>query len=134
MGIFPSDVTSSIQKKIEEYDLPRLDGNRYGTVDKGISVTYDNKTIQLNHPLGLCEAYVAWRYSKYAHADTNFLDHAIAAICLRGIRFSGDDEYACHEGEFAGGNFYLAKWGIKVEMTGIFLKILKFKSFIYRWL
>jgi hypothetical protein len=122
MGIFPPDVTSSIKQKILEYDLPRLDGNRYGAVEKGISVFLGNKEIKLNHSLGLCEAYVAWRYSKYAHTDTNFLDHAIAAVCLRGIRSSNDSEFACREGDFAGGNFYMAKWGIKVEMTGIFFQ------------
>lgn len=122
MNIFPTDVTSSIQEKITEHDLPRLDGNKYGAVDKGITVTCGNKKIYLNYPLGLCEAYVAWRYSKFAHADTNFLDHAIAAICLRGIRSADDKEYTYHEGDFIGGNFYLAKWGIKVEMTGIFFK------------
>lgn len=125
MGIFPADVTSSIQQKIAEHGLPRLDGNKYGAVEKGISVFYDNKEIKLNHPLGLCEAYASWRYSKFAHADTNFLDHAIAASCLRGIRSEGDPEFTCREGDFDGGNFYMAKWGIKVEMTGIFIKTIK---------
>lgn len=122
MNIFPKDVTTNIQKKIEEYNLPRLDGNKYGATDKGIAVTLDNKKIFLNYPLGLCETYIAWRYNKFAHTDTNFLDHAIAAICLRGIRSADDKEYTCSEGDFNGGNFYLAKWEIKVEMTGIFFK------------
>ena len=123
MGLFPPDVTASIQQKIQENHLPRLDGNKYGAVDKGIAVIHDNKEIKLDHSLGLCEAYVAWRYSKYAHTDTNFLDHAIAATCLRGIWHDSDPEFTCREGDFAGGNFYLAKWGIKVEMTGNLLCI-----------
>jgi hypothetical protein len=129
MGIFPSDVTSSIMQKIEKHKLPRLDGNKYGAVNKGISVFYDDKEIKLNHSLGLCEAYVAWRYSKYAHTDTNFLDHAIAATCLRGIQHDNDPDFTCREGDFIGGNFYLAKWGIKVEMTGIFFNLPIFIKF-----
>lgn len=120
LNIFPKDVIESIQQKIKELDLPRLDGNRYGAANDGITVTCNNRKIFLNHPLGLCEAYVAWRYSKFAHTDINFLNHAIAAICLRGVRTANDREYDCHEGDFEGGNFYLCKWGIKVEMTGIF--------------
>ena len=130
MNIFPKNVISSIQKKIEEYDLSRLDGNRYGAIDRGITVIHDNKKIYLEHPLGLCEAYVAWRYSKFAHTDTNFLDHAIAATCLRGVRFSNDKEYTCHEGNFDGGNFYLTKQRIKVEITGIFLNDIKYLKVI----
>jgi hypothetical protein len=57
------------------------------------------------------------------------LDHAIAATCLRGIRSVDDEEYTCHEGDFDGGNFYMAKWGIKVEMTGIFLFDISYMKF-----
>jgi hypothetical protein len=97
-----------------------MDGNLYGAVDSGFTIIHGNKKIKLNYSLGLPEGYAAWRYSKFAHADHNFLEHAIAACVLRGIRFPNDDIYACREGNFIGGNFYLTKWGIKIELTGIF--------------
>ncbi|CAG8739909.1 115_t:CDS:1, partial [Acaulospora colombiana] len=46
-----------------------------------------------------------------------FLDHTIAATCLRGIQTVNDKEFVCSEGNFDGGNFYMAKLEIKVEMT-----------------
>jgi len=118
MGLFPADVTESIQKKLAEYDLPRLDGNKYGASEKGFSINYAGKEIKLNHPLGLCEAYTAWRYAKFAHTDNNFLDHAIAACCMRGLRKENDPAFHFREGDFEGGNFYMAEYGILVKMTG----------------
>jgi hypothetical protein len=82
MGLFPPEVTDDINKKLVEYQLPRLDGNKYGTVDSGFTIFHDNKEIKLNYPLGLCEGYVAWRYAKYAHTDANFLEHAFSASIL----------------------------------------------------
>lgn len=128
MGLFPPDVTSSIQEKLATYDLPRLDGNKYGELEKGFTITHAGKEIKLNHPLGLCEAYAAWRYAKFAHTDNNFLDHAIAACCFRGIRHENDALYSCREGNFVGGNFYMAKWGILMKMTGNFC-LNSFKNF-----
>jgi hypothetical protein len=118
MGLFPPDVTESIQKKLVEHDLPRLDGNRYGAIDKGFTIIHGGKEIKLNHPLGLCEAYAAWRYAKFTHTDKNFLDHAIAACCLRGIQLDTDPDFSCHDGDFDGGNFYMAEYGILLKMTG----------------
>jgi hypothetical protein len=118
MGIFPPDVTSGIQEKLAEYDLPRLDGNQYGTVDRGFTIIHGGKEIKFNHLLDLCEAYVTWRYAKFAHTDNNFLDHAVAACCQRGIQNEGDPAFSCSEGNFEGGNFYMAEWGILVKMTG----------------
>ena len=89
------DVTSSIKQKILEHDLPRLDGNKYGATEKGISVFHGNKEIKINHSLGLCEAYIAWRYSKYTYVDTNFLNHTIVATCLRGIQSNNNFEFVC---------------------------------------
>ena len=126
MGLFPPDVVASIEKKLVEYDLPRLDGNKYGAIEKGFSIKHAGKEIVLNHSLGLCEAYVAWRYAKFAHVDNNFLRHAIAACCLRGIRQENNPLYSCREGDFEGGNFYMAKWGILVKMTG---NLFKFQVF-----
>ncbi|CAG8742866.1 4507_t:CDS:1, partial [Acaulospora colombiana] len=40
----------------------------------------------------------------------------MAAICLRGIQLVNDKEFACSEGDFDGDNFYMVKWGIKVEI------------------
>ena len=68
-----------------------------------------DKKIVLKHPLGRCEAYAAWRYAKFAHVDNNFLDHAITAYCLRGARHENDPLYSCREGDFEGGNFFMAK-------------------------
>ena len=55
MGIFPPDVTSGIREKLAEYDLPRLNGNKYGTVDSGFTIIHDDKEIKLNH---------SWVYAK----------------------------------------------------------------------
>lgn len=121
MELFPSEVVADIQKKLVEYNLPRLDGNKYGAEENGFTILHDNKKIKLNYPLGLCEGYAAWRYAKFAHTDNNFLNHAFSACVLRGIRSENDPEFAYQEGDFTGGNFFLAKWGIKVELTGIFL-------------
>lgn len=120
MGLFPADVVSNIQEKLVQYNLPRLDGNKYGATDRGFTIVHKEKTINLNHPLGLCEAYVAYRYAKFAHTDNNFLDHAIAACCLRGIRDENTPLYNYRQGDFDGGNFYMAKWGILLKMTGNF--------------
>ena len=57
MGLFPPDVTSSIQEKLATYDLPRLDGNKYGELEKGFMITHAGKKIKLNHLLDFCKAY-----------------------------------------------------------------------------
>ena len=58
MGLFPPKVTDNINKKLVEYQLPRLDGNKYGAVNSGFIIFHDNKEIKLNYSLGLCEEYV----------------------------------------------------------------------------
>jgi hypothetical protein len=121
MGLLPKDVVEDIQQKLADYNLPRLDGNKYGATDKGFTIIHGDQEISLNHPLGLCEAYAAWRYAKFAHVDNNFLNHAFSACVLRGICNEGDPEFTCNEGDFEGGSFFLAKWGILIEMTGNFL-------------
>ena len=74
-----------VSKKLVEYDLLRLDENKYGVIEKGFSIKHAGKEIVLNYSLGLCEAYVTWRYAKFAHVDNNFLRHVIAACWLQGI-------------------------------------------------
>lgn len=123
MGLFPPDVVSSINDKLTQHDLPRLDGNKYGAIDKGFVIKLADKEIKLNHPLGLCEAYAAWRYAKFTHTDNNFLDHAIAACCMRGIRHENDPMFTHREGNFSGGNFYIAEYGILLKMTGSYIYI-----------
>ena len=118
IGLFSPEVTDDINKKLAEYQLRRLDGNKYGAVDNGFTILHGDKEIKLNYPLGLCKGYVAWRYAKYAHTDANFLNHAFSASILRGTRYEGDSEFTYRQGDFIGGNFFLAKWGIKIELTG----------------
>ena len=120
MGLFPPDVVADIKEKIALHNLPRMDGNKYGAVESGFSVSHGDKEIKLNYFLDLPEGYAAWRYSKFAHSDYNFLNHTLSACILRGIRQHNDPAFACREGDFEGGNFYLVKWGILVKLTGIF--------------
>jgi hypothetical protein len=125
MGLFPPDVIADILEKLAKYDLPRMDGNKYGSVESGFSVFHGDTEIKLNYPLGLPEGYAAWRYSKFAHHDHNFLNHAFSACVLRGIQKENDPAFTCREGDFEGGNFYLAKWGILIKLTGIFIYLIK---------
>jgi len=120
MGLLPKNVTDNIQQKLIDYNLSRLDGNKYGAIEKDFTIMHNDKEIRLNHSLGLCETYTAWRYAKFAHTDNNFLNHAFSACILRGICGENDSEFACRNGDFEGGNFFLAKWDILVEMTGNF--------------
>jgi len=117
MGLFPVEVTSNINQVIENYQLPRLDGYNYGTVDKGFTVSYMGKNIQLPFPLGLCQAYASLNYAKYNHIDYNILDFAFACITKRGIKNNNNNQSIIEEGNFEGGNFFLSKWGIKIEMA-----------------
>ena len=48
MGLFPTEVTDNIKNILEENQLPRLDGNKYGTVDKGFSISYMVKKLNYN--------------------------------------------------------------------------------------
>ena len=59
MGLFPPNVIANIQEKLVQYDLSRMDDNKYGAVESGFSIFYDNKEIKLNYPLGLPEGYAA---------------------------------------------------------------------------
>ena len=116
MGLFPTEVVNNIEEILEEYNLPRLDGYNYGTVNKGFTVSYMGKEIQLPFPLGLCQAYAAINYAKYNHIDHNILDFAFACITKRGIK-NNNNPSIIEEGDFEGGNFFMSKWGIKIEMA-----------------
>ena len=116
MGLFPVEVTSNINQVIENYQLPRLDGYNYGAVEKDFTVSYMGKNIQLSFPLGLCQAYASLNYAKYNHVDYNILDFAFACIIKRGIK-NNNNPSIIEEGNFEGGNFFLSKWGIKIEMA-----------------
>ena len=118
MGLFPHEVTDNINKVLEENNLPRLDGNKYGAQTEGFTVSFMEKEIVLNHPLELCKAYAAQNYAKYNHTDNNFLDFAIACCSRRGIyKQTHNNQWKIEEGNFEGGNFFLTKWGIKIEMA-----------------
>ena len=93
MGLFPPDVIADIQEKLAEYDLPRMDGNKYRAVESGFLVFHGNAEIKLNYPLGLPKGYAAWRYSKFAHTDHNFLNHAFSACVLREIQQENDPAF-----------------------------------------
>ena len=47
MGLFPSEVTNNIKEVLEEYQLLRLDENQYDAVEKGFSISYMGKKIEL---------------------------------------------------------------------------------------
>ena len=114
MGLFPAEFTNNIKKALEEYNLPRLDGYNYGATNKDFTISYMDKKIQLPFPLGLCQAYAAINYAKYNHVDYNILDFAFACCSNRGIY---DNQRTIQKGNFEGGNFFLTKWGIKIEMA-----------------
>ena len=116
MSLFPAEVTDNINQVLDEYKLPRLDGYNYGAVDTGFTISYMNKKIQLPFPLGLCQAYAAINYAKYNHIDYNILDFAFACCSKRGVK-NDDDPSVIENGNFEGGNFFLTKWGIKIEMV-----------------
>jgi len=74
------------------------------------------KEIELQYPLGICEAYTSENYSKYNHTDNNILDFAFACCSRRGIYQETDEKLEIVDGNFDGGNFFLSRWGIKIEM------------------
>ena len=116
MGLFPTEVINNIKEILEKYNLLRLDDYNYGAINKGFTISYMDKKIQLPFPLGLCQAYAAINYAKYNHIDHNILDFAFACIIKRGIK-NNNNSSIIKEGNFEGGNFFLSKWGVKIEMA-----------------
>ena len=45
------------------------------------------------------------------------MDFAFACIIKRGIKNNNNNQSIIEEGNFEGGNFFLSKWGIKIEMA-----------------
>ena len=110
MHMFPDELTDDIKQLLEHYDLPRLDGNMYGSKgSQGFTINYCNTFIELPFQLGLCEAYASQNYSKHVHTDNNFLKYAWGCICAR-----NDNQNSGHD--FEGGNFFLLEYGILIKM------------------
>ena len=75
-----------------------------------------NKEIELQYSLGICEAYASENYAKYNYTDNNILDFAFACCSRRGIYQENDQKLEIIDGNFNGGNFFLSRQGIKIEM------------------